>query len=266
MHYRQIIYIFFFALLLNIIFFTTTNTGQAQINDLNIANYVPLDDQTAKEGMIVSRNGDRFFLAKANENNEFAGIIVSVPAIAFNFSNNIKTVPIVDVGGVKILVSEINGPITKGAKISFSKIPGIGATASGNEKVIATALENFYPQNNSEIGLIECYILLENFQPQTFYQNDQLINSTIGTMKSIPPTSAHETWRDIKYIMAVLVLVISMIFGFFTFGRIASNGITAIGSNPLARRYIIVAITFNTAMATLIVAIGATIAFLFITI
>ncbi|MGI5826506.1 MAG: hypothetical protein ACOX50_03780 [Patescibacteria group bacterium] len=59
-----------------------------------------------------------------------------------------------------------------------------------------------------------------------------------------------------KYVMAALVVVLSFVLGFLSFGRVASRGIEALGRNLLAGKMIQFGIIVNVAITIAIVASG----------
>ena len=263
-HWRN--YAFLSLIVVYVLFsniFLFLHPAQAASNS-TIANYVPLNDSNAREGMIVAKKNEQYLLADNENNEQLIGIIVSKPAVAMNIIENTNTVPIVNAGDIKILVTGTNGPILKGDKITTSLVAGVGSKAIENNKIIATALEDFSPKNPSDLGLIMASFFMEDYKPTTLSLGNKFLNSFTNVAMAMSLASLREPSRFFRYFIASTTLVISILFGFFIFGRMAGNSIIAIGRNPLARRFIIAGIAFNTVMATLIIVSGAIIAFLII--
>jgi F0F1-type ATP synthase membrane subunit c/vacuolar-type H+-ATPase subunit K len=65
-----------------------------------------------------------------------------------------------------------------------------------------------------------------------------------------------------KYIVAALVVIVSFVLTFMTFGRTAAKGVEALGRNPAASGLINLGIIFNISISVAITLVGLIVAFL----
>lgn len=64
-----------------------------------------------------------------------------------------------------------------------------------------------------------------------------------------------------KYVVAAFIIVFCVAIGFLTFSRVASNGIQAIGRNPMAGKMINLGIFLNVALTLGIIGAGIVVAY-----
>jgi hypothetical protein len=64
-----------------------------------------------------------------------------------------------------------------------------------------------------------------------------------------------------KYFLAGMILLLSFVIGFFSFGRIANTGIEALGRNPLAAKIIQLGIMLNVLITVAIIGSGLVMAY-----
>ncbi len=231
--------------------------------DFGIANYLPISDKDVKEGNIVSSTSQGFFLSTIAYDPKVVGVISNSPAISFDINQSntdIKRYQVVSTGTVGVLVSKVNGPIQKGDLITSSSIAGVGMKATRAGFVLGTSLDNFTSGKQNDVKRIHV-----------------IINLRYATVKSTVRSSLFDianlsalAWTDdpltvFKYLMAALVILASVLLGFYAFGRVAGKGVEAIGRNPLAVRIIQMGIIFNVIITVAIVGAGILVAFLILT-
>ena len=259
MYYVRIMRAFlvmFFALFLPAVVF-------AQFNGNSIANYVPVEEGLAKNGMIVSFVDGKYHLASLENVVGLFGVVTENPAAAFNLSGVVNAVPVISNGEGVVLVNGQGGGIAKGDYISSSAVGGVGMKVEGGA-VIAMALENFIPNNPNDTGMIRANIRPQTIDKRLLSFGSQATASLVSVANAMSLASLREPSKFFRYLVAAICLIFSLVLGFITFGKMANNGITAIGRNPLARRYIILAVIFNAGMTALIIGAGAVIAFIII--
>lgn len=263
MYHRRVMYLFH-IILISVCLFIVPGVIRAQNNDNNnIAIYVPINDTGAQNGMLVSFVNDTYFLSTIDNRAGLFGVIVTNPAAAFNLSGVANTIPVTSTGETMVLVNGQGGAITKGDYITSSATAGVGMKVAGGA-VIATALENYSPANPNDAKLIRAVVRPQTIDKRLISVGGQISTSFTEVANAMSLASLREPSKFFRYLVAAICLIFSLVLGFITFGKMANNGITAIGRNPLARRYIILAVVFNAGITALIIGAGALIAFIII--
>jgi hypothetical protein len=220
-----------------------------------IANYLPVAGDNVKDGAIVISNSGRYQVSTQEYDAKMVGVITENPAIVFKVEDEAQS-PVVPSGNSFVLVTAQNGNIKKGDLITTSSIPGVGMKAVRSGYVLGNALEDFTTNNPREIRKVSVglNIRYNSFQNQTSSSLLNILNlSAIATTEE--PTTVF------KYFLAGVIMVIAFIIGFFSFGRIASTGIEALGRNPLASRMIHLGIMLNVLITVAIIAAGLVMAY-----
>lgn len=254
--------IFIAATFLGFMLLFSSVASHAQEIFSGVAIYATIPDKNVKNGDIVETNGKGFKLANTEYTSQIAGVVVLDPAVSIDLTNSNKSYPIVSTGTALANVNTQNGPIKVGDLITTSKTAGIGMRATKPGYVIGTAQEKYEEKDTKRIGSILVSL-------DTQYAYPPAAGGTGGTkfLEVFNLTAAASYQQPsvfIKYAIAALIVIATFVIGFLTFGRIASNGITALGRNPLAARIIQIGIVFNVLIALAIVFSGLFLAYLII--
>ncbi|MDP3997756.1 MAG: hypothetical protein U1C49_02325 [Candidatus Andersenbacteria bacterium] len=227
-----------------------------------LAEYVRIEGEV-NDGQIVALEQGKHVLAHEAYSGDVYGVVNLKPAVAYSQIGRDNAYPIVASGTTKVLVSAKNGNIEPGDYITSSDDPGIGMKATEAGFVLGTASEAF-SADQGETGLISVVISIkflssltqDKISPRAFAA--QLNNALTVGMRAV----ASEPNTAMRYAAAILILVASIGFGFMVFGRAATNGIIAIGRNPLARKSIFAVVVFNIVITVSFVAAGLVLSFL----
>ena len=244
---------------LTFVFFEPTSV-HAQSANTNIATYVEIKGATPKNGDIISSSKDGYILTKTSYDALMIGVIILEPAVSIDLVQKNNSYPFVTSGSTLVNVNTQNGPISKGDPITSSTTAGVGMKATQAGYVLGTAQENYTEKDLKKVGSI--FVSLN-----TRYAYPQGANSTsrfLDIFNLTAAASAQQPSLFIKYAISALVVITSFVIGFFSFGRIASNGITALGRNPLAARIIQLGIVLNVLITLAIVFSGLFLAYLII--
>lgn len=251
----------FGVLFLSVFFLASSSQIFAQNNV--IASYVPITDSDIKNGMIISFAENEYRVATAEKRSDLFGVVVENPAAAFNIYGVNGVAPVTSSGEAEVLVGNENGSISIGDYITISSVRGVGMKADDGY-VIGTALEAFASGNAAETRLIRASIRPQNVDTRVISLGGQIAGSFGRVANAMSLASLREPSKFFRYFVAAICLIFSLVLGFITFGKLAGNGITAIGRNPLARRFILVAVIFNVGMTLLIIGAGVLISFIII--
>lgn len=250
-----------FLLILLAFFFLLPIQVFSQGFNLGVATYAEIPDGSPKNGDIISVNGETFKLSDIPYDALMAGVIVTEPAVAVNMVQTEKGYAFVTTGNTLLNVTTQNGEIKKGDPITTSTIPGAGIKSTQAGYIIGTAQEEYTETDKNKVGSI--FVTLN---PRFAYPQSQTKASArfLDIFNLTAAASYQQPSLFIKYALASLVVIVSFVIGFFSFGRIASNGITALGRNPLAAKIIQLGIVFNVLIALAIVFSGLFLAYLII--
>ncbi len=202
---------------------------------------VLVENSDAEDGDIVSFASGTYRLSEKSHDPAMFGVVSFSPAITIGKVGVRGNLPVVSSGKAAVRVSSLNGLIKKGDFITTSLIPGIGAKADRFGYILGVALEDFGETNPEKIGKIP---MLVNIR----------VNSPFAVFETSPRTT-------IRYILAFLIAVSSMVIGFTYFGKVARTGVEALGRNPLAARLIEFGVFLNLFLTLGIIAVGAIIAY-----
>jgi hypothetical protein len=245
----------FGIILILTVFFCGPKVYAADEFSLGVAIYVSVLDKSVPDGAIVSSTEKGFSLSKRPYDPLMFGIVTKRPAIAFGILDDVKKNPVISSGEGYALVTTENGEIRKGDPITTSTTPGIGMKSTDAGFVIGTAMEDLTDKNKNAPHLLHIAVNIH------FYGTKATLGSSLSEIFNLSVLASTEKPLTVfKYVMAALVVILSFILGLFSFGRIASLGIEALGRNPLASRMIQVGIIFNVSITIVILISGVLVA------
>ncbi len=237
------------------VFLVTSSFAQTFDTSFGVANYLPIVENDVKDGaIIVSKNG-RYELSKQEYDSQMIGVVSQNAAIVFEVEGG-DQVPVVANGNAYVLVSTKNGPIKRGDLITTSQQPGIGMKAAKSGYILGSALEDFTSTNTNEVKKINIAL---NIRYNSF--KTQASQSLLDILNLTAIATTEEPTTVFKYFLAGMILLLSFVIGFFSFGRIANTGIEALGRNPLAGRMIQLGIMLNVLITVAIIASGVVMAY-----
>jgi len=190
---------------------------------------------------LTSNSQNAVELANTDHVNQLAGIIGDKPLI--ELSNNNKETQVVISGTTSALVSDINGEIKTGDKVTASPISGVGMKASESSLVVGTAQANL-----SSVATTSRTVNDKKGQPQTvkigsipvqvnvsyfLAPNDK--NSFLSPfLQSLANSVAGKEVSPVRVLISSLVLT----FGFISIAVLlyssTRSSIISIGRNPLS--------------------------------
>ncbi len=248
-------------LTLTLFSFIFASSAMAQNIFPGVASNVTVENQNVKNGDIISTNGRNYILSNEPYSSQIAGVVVLDPAVSIDLAPGQTSYPMVSSGKAFVNVNTSNGAIKIGDLITSSTTGGVGIKATEPGYVIGTAQENYNESDTKRVGSILVSLDTQYAYPPAPSGSGSKFWEIFNLTKS---ASYQEPSVFIKYAIAGMIVIVTFIIGFFTFGRIASNGITALGRNPLAARIIQVGIVLNVLIALAIVFSGLFLSYLII--
>lgn len=221
-----------------------------------IANYLPIRDEKVEDGDIVSFSPQGYFLSKTQYDSLMIGVVTKNPAISLESIQAKISYPVVSTGNTYVNVTTSNGNIKKGDPITSSSLLGKGTKGTHTGYIIGTALEDYSSTNTKAIKKIAVNLSIHYYASQTS------VKTSIFDIFNLSKVATYEEpIQAFKYFVAAIIVILSFVFGFFSFARTATKGLEALGRNPLAGRIIQFGILLNIVVAVIIVLSGLLIAF-----
>lgn len=236
-----------------------SETGQVMGEaTLGLARLVTINAKNVPDGSVVSSSDGGPILSIQPYDPQVMGVVARDAAIILNSGqNNSSAIPVIDNGQVYIRVANKNGKIKKGDLLTTSTIPGVAVRADKDGYVLGSALEDYAEANPTTVGTIAIDLNLHYFNSKP-----TMLGTLSDVLKlAILPTKDSPT-PIFKYVVAALVVIVSFVLTFMTFGRTAAKGVEALGRNPAASSLIHLGIIFNISISVAITLVGLIVAFL----
>lgn len=224
-----------------------------------IAITVPIKDKNVEDGDLISSRDNGYFKTVKMYDPSIFGVVTQSPAVSFENVAAENTMPVISTGKVYVKVSTINGPIKKGDLVTTSEKPGVGMKSDRYGYVVGTAMEDY---TVSDANKIEKILVAFNPHYNTDKFGEAVKSNLIDILKNAPAAMAVSPIAALRYILAALIAILSFVLGFVYFGRVAMNGVEAMGRNPLAGKLIQFSVILNLLMTLGIIAVGLAIAYL----
>lgn len=231
------------AILLVVLFFVPTATN-ASLQAAAIAQSFEVEN-SAKivEGTLVSlKSGGPGVVEMANSTNahQLIGVVGEKPLAALTSSTS--SVQVITGGVAVALVSDIEGEIKTGDKITASPIAGVGMKASSGSMVIGTAQADLASVKTTEhsitdvsgkvhtvkVGLIPTQVDV------TFYSETGDKTYVPAFLQEFADAVAGKQVSSIRILIAVLVLLLAFVSIAVLLYAAVKSSIISIGRNPLS--------------------------------
>jgi len=230
---------------------------QAQILQFNIARTMVIDDAAAVDGDIMSLSQKNETLVRATKayDERMYGVLEADPVMVYR---TLPTLPVSRNGDAMVNVTMLGGAIDVGDYVTSSPIAGKGQKAEGLAGYMAgVALTGFDGKNATSsadfqgkkyaAGQVKVSVGIGPASPVL----TKAAGGILGTLKQLATAimfnigTSKQTERIIRYILAIIIAVVIFYISYRTFGRNVTQGIEAIGRNPLAKNTIQAMITLN---------------------
>lgn len=222
---------------------------------------VPMSENTGNVGDIVSHKDGKYVLSSEYQDESICGVIVENPSVSFEDRSLEQSVLVTSVGEVLLNVSAKNGPIKEGDYITSSDIPGVGVKATEDGQVVGVAMEDFNPENDTDIGQI--YVLMDI---RTKFFGKGLSGNILSIIRNSLTSPFMTPIQALRYLLAIAIIFASFVIGFSSFGKITGSSVEALGRNPLASTSIRKVVLFNFILTFVIMVMGLVAAYFVLTI
>ncbi|MCX7928873.1 MAG: hypothetical protein N2558_04300 [Patescibacteria group bacterium] len=182
------------------------------------------------------------------------GVINDNPSTAIVDTSLASGRLVITSGVTLVRVTNAGGDITEGDLLTSSKIPGVAQKATRNGYVLGVALENF---SGSETGVIQ---MMVNIHPTTILSGQR--GNILQFIRQGLAVPIFQPLESLRYLLAIIIIIIAFTLGMFYFGKTSRAGIEAIGRNPLAKNVIQLTVIMNIVLTIVIVLVGLGIAYM----
>lgn len=237
------------AVCLFLLIFAGSTTGYAQsTGNAAIAQGFVADgtlDDFVTGALVSVKNGGNNAVELANEENatQLVGVVSKTPLVAL--SNGEAEVQVIINGTVSALVSDINGAVKAGDKITVSPIAGVGMRATANAQVVGTAQADLDSVSTTSqtikdssgdnrtvhLGRVPLQVNVSYYQSETSGLVPPFIQGVANSLAGRPVS-----------LIRILVCSILLLLAFATSAIVlytsVRSGIISIGRNPLAAKAI----------------------------
>lgn len=224
-------------------------TVHAQFSVGGVANNFVVADTNAKPGDIVVQTEKGIVRATVPFDPRILGVVVEFPVLSSGLKTA-NTKSILSSGRAVVNVTAAQGDINEGDSITSSDKAGVGQKADIQGYVLGKALASY--KDRSKDGQIPVLINMGTFS------SGLNIAGALGALLASLIAGLRNTQNFpivLRYILAFLISLITLVISSFTFVRFMRHGLEAIGRNPLAKKTIVSGMILN-AVITAVLAIA----------
>jgi len=219
---------------------------------------LPLSTELGSPGSIVCLNGDSYVLCDTPSTSHIYGVVATDTVVSLEDTSLVppESQLVLPFGETLVRVSAAAGNITSGDYITTSTIAGVGQRATTSGFIVGTALEDFSAED-STVGTIMVFV-----DPKSVYIESRL---GIGLLEALRAGSIMPLFMNaasLRFLLAVLVVLVSFIVGTRSFSKTSESGVEALGRNPLAGSAIRSAVVFHFILTFGIIFLGLCVAYL----
>ena len=249
--------ILWISILIIISGFLITSKSKAQNTSASMAVSLSITDTDLKDGSILCSGPEGISMCKQSYDTNMYGVYVENPAVVMQNKTIIDGKPVVNSGKAYIRISSINGVIKMGSFITTSDKPGVGQLADKSGNIIGVALENYEITDKESEGTV---LVAIDIRPAIVEKNTR--GNLIETLRQGLAAPTLAPLASLRYLLAIIIAVIAFALGFIYFGRVAKQGVEALGRNPLAGKAIQLSVVLNLVMTIMIMAGGLILAYI----
>ena len=256
-NYMKLYLITILSIFIFIFFFSLQNNVLAQVNSSGLAISIPTKETDLTEGDIICSYQDGFVKCISEYDPSMYGVVTENPSASIEDSELTNSTLTLTTGVAVVRVTAKSGNIKDGDFITTSDVAGIGQKASRNGYVLGVAMEDYSPSDQNQISSIQLTI---NIHPAAGLTGPG--SNLLQFIRKGLAVPLFEPLESLRYILAVIMVLIAFTLGMIYFGRSSRAGIEAIGRNPLAKRVIQFTVFMNIVLTIVIVIVGLAIAYL----
>lgn len=229
----------------------------AQISSSAIAIPMPVNEDNLQDGDVICSGSSGNTKCTEEYSPGMFGIYTQNPSAEFEDRELANAKPLITQGIVEVRVTAVNGRINEGSFLTSSTVEGVAMLATRNGYVLGMAMEGYNPGDTATIGKVQVAV---NIHPEASLKEKR--NNLVEILREGVEEPIMEPLESLRYLLAVLIVLIAFVLGLIYYGRASRAGIEAIGRNPLAKSTIQTGIVMHVLLSIVIIAIGMAIAYM----
>lgn len=248
----------------------------AQGAPFTVAGTLTIADSEAISGDIMSLGDQTETLVRSKEafDRKMYGVLINDPIAVYR---TVDAIPVIRNGTARVNVTTLGGNIAIGDLITSSEIAGKGKRGNeGTGYMLGVAVEAYDGSGGTPItapdgktyqmSTIKVAIGIGPASPIQI----RATGGFTGMMQQVTQavlfnlSQTKNTDKLIRYLLAIIIIAITVWIAFRAFGKNVTKGIEAIGRNPLAKATIQSVIVMNIVLIAFVVIIGVVVAMVII--
>ena len=228
-----------------------------------VAYQVQMSDTDVQAGQLVSLQAGEYALTQQAYDDNLVGVVVENPPFLLS-TQEAKGVSIVSTGQAWVWLADQPGEVAVGKWLTSSDQQGRAQLLDRPGIGLGEVLDLLTDDQGRRLALV-----LINIQ---FYYPDNLRSDSVtwsravaslGNFFSLFDTASRlSAPQAFRYLLAAGIVLLSMVFAYFYFAKLAKAGVVALGRNPLARGEIMLGILVNVVISVVILGAGVVTAYL----
>lgn len=204
-------------------------------------------DSEAGAGDIISITKEGLVRSTKTYDVAIFGAVVASPVISVEPRTD-STSAVASTGVARVKVSTKGGNIEIGDFVTTSDDAGVGQKATNSGYVLGKALENYDKQETVEAIPVEINIAYVDIP----------ISAGASGIKGLPALiSEPENFRNfLRYLVGFLIGLTTFVGAIYAFVKFLTNGIVALGRNPMAKKTIISSMILSGVVISLLAVSG----------
>jgi hypothetical protein len=221
-----------------------------------VAETFQISDATIVDGSILCMANSGVILCNNEYDTTMYGVYVTDPALVIENSNVTDGKPMITSGKAYVRVTNSKGDIRRGSFVTSSNISGVGQLAVKSGNALGVALEDLATTDTSGEGKV---LVLVDIRPALVSKTAR--GNLLETLKEglLAPTLT--PLASLRYLLAIIIAIMAFGLGFVYFGRVAKEGVEALGRNPLAGKAIQLSVLMNLFLTVAIMTGGLVLAY-----
>lgn len=243
------------------IFFSSYTHILAVDNSSGVAQDIYLSGEI-KDGLVICSGDTGNHPCASGYDPSMIGVVSLTPSVSVGAATpSAGSTPLVSSGKARVLVTNTTGNIQVGDLVTSSENPGLATKMQKSGYALGTAMQSFEPSGENQTGYITVSI---DIRPAIL--NSKAGSNLIELVKQGLESTFLTPLSSLRYIVAAIIIIFTLVFGLSHFGRLAKSGVEAVGRNPLASRAIQLSVLFNVFLTIGIIGIGLFVAYLVLSI
>jgi F0F1-type ATP synthase membrane subunit c/vacuolar-type H+-ATPase subunit K len=223
-------------------------------------------DQPLTEGTLISLNNGTYSVTTEEYSKDLFGVITANPAVELQPTPLLPNAyPLIRNGETLVKVNGKGGAIKAGDLVTSSDVSGQATKANKSGFILGVAQADFSPTDAEETTLIPVLLDIKFAFAEDAPESERIVSRLMSVVSLSTISVIEEPIKSLRYIVAGLTILLTLVISFLTFGRVAYKGVEALGRNPLAKNSILVGIVINSILGVGLAAIGLATAYTIIT-